>query len=131
VADYDPKRRRPRTTPSADEPVPVDALLDAVANGAGPSDDAAGADRAADSETVAEPEAGSTAVPAPVAPVPAPAPAAERPLAPVRDITPLPAPASGPGLRTVVVMAVVGLAGLAALGAVVVGLVRRRRRRRR
>jgi hypothetical protein len=30
VADYDPKARRARPEPAADEPVPVDALLDAV-----------------------------------------------------------------------------------------------------
>jgi hypothetical protein len=39
MADYDPKRRRPRPPTPSDEPAAVDALLDAAAHAAAPQPD--------------------------------------------------------------------------------------------
>jgi hypothetical protein len=39
MADYDPKRRRPRPPEPTDEPAAVDALLDAAAHAAAPQPD--------------------------------------------------------------------------------------------
>jgi hypothetical protein len=39
MADYDPKRRRPRAPVPSDEPAAVDALLDAAAHAAAPQPD--------------------------------------------------------------------------------------------
>jgi hypothetical protein len=39
MADYDPKRRRPRAPEPTDEPAAVDALLDAAAHAAAPQPD--------------------------------------------------------------------------------------------
>lgn len=125
MADYDPKARRARPTPAADEPAAVDALLEVVGHAHDPAPQDVNGARSA----VAEPapsQINPVVVPAdgPVD-VPADGPVgdlASDPLAPANPwVSSVPEPAGGKG-RLVVV-------ALAALAAVVVVLTLLRRRR--
>lgn len=133
MADYDPKARRARPTPAADEPAAVDALLEIVEHAHDPAPQDANGSRSAVSVPAPEPTAASTSAQA--QPVDAPADAlGDTPVdAPAGDlvsdpvvpanpwVSSVPEPAGGKG--RLVVMA------LAALAAVVVVLTLLRRRR--
>lgn len=128
MADYDPKARRARPTPAADEPAAVDALLEVVGHAHDPAPQDVNGARSA----VAKPapsQASPVGVPAdgpadgPAdAPVDAPVgDLASDPLAPANPwVSSVPEPAGGKG-RLVVV-------ALAALTVVVVLTLLRRRR---
>jgi len=129
VADYDPKARRARPTPAADEPAAVDALLEVVEHAHDPAPQDANGSRSAVSEsasgsTTAQAQSVDAPVDAPAAaPVDVPAGAvASDPVVPANPwVSSVPEPAGGKG--RLVVMA------LAALAAVVVVLTLLRRRR--
>lgn len=117
MAEYDPKRRRPGPPADDEGPAPVDALLEAVEHPHAPQRPA--------EPTAAVADTTPTQAPPQVEPVTAARSAGPVPL---RDITPVPAPAPGSGARSLVL-----LGGMAALG-VVAGLwvlMRLARRRRR
>jgi hypothetical protein len=129
VADYDPKARRARPTPAADEPAAVDALLEVVEHAHDPLPQDANGSRSAVSESAS----GSTTAQAQPDDAPGDAPAAapvdvptgavtSDPVVPANPwVSSVPEPAGGKG--RLVVMA------LAALAAVVVVLTLLRRRR--
>ena len=105
MADYDPKQRRRRVEPAADEPAPVDALLDVVEQGV-------------PTESVGEvPTAEDVTPVVPVGPPSSPPPSS-RP-----DLSVVPGPPAG-GPRQLLVLAAAGI-GLVAL----VWFALRRRRR--
>jgi hypothetical protein len=105
MADYDPKQRRRRVEPAADEPAPVDALLDVV-------------EHVVPTESVGEvPTAGDVTPVVPVGPPSSPPPSS-RP-----DLSVVPGPPAG-GPRQLLVLAAAGFGVV-----VLVWLARRRRRR--
>jgi hypothetical protein len=129
VADYDPKARRARPTPAADEPAAVDALLEVVEHAHDPLPQDANGSRSAVSGSA--PESTTAQSQSVDAPVDAPAAASvdvsvgdltSDPVVPPNPwVSSVPEPAGGKG-RLVVM-------GLAALAAVVVVLTLLRRRR--
>ena len=119
MADYDPKARRARPEPAADEPVPVDALLDAVEHSADVPPK-----KSAKPKPTLNGTAEANSNPAPVGePVASPVfePVSEPVTPPNPWVSSVPEPAGGKGRIVVVVLAALAIA------AVVLALLHRRR----